>query len=156
MRSVGEHFSRNVHTVIPCTLCEHLRVSPPNISFRHSRNFSSKSPKYSADRCGSFCTQNSLVLLSEFSAMPSMIPCTLCVHLMVSSEYPAYAVYSHILCRQEPAAPVSFCFLWRHLCRYTSLSFFFGKKKRKKATNKKESLKFNQNIRLNQKIKICN
>ena len=43
------------------------------------------------------------MLLSEFSAMPSMIPCTLCVHLLVSSEYPAYAVYSHILCRQMPA-----------------------------------------------------
>jgi len=67
MRSVGEHFCRNDSTVIPCTLCEHLRVSPSNISFRHSRNFSSKSPKYSADRCGSFCTQNSLLLLSEFS-----------------------------------------------------------------------------------------
>ena len=47
-------------------------------------------------------------------------------------------------------APVSFCFLWRHLCRYTSLSFFFGKKKRKKVTNKKESLIYTQNIRLNQ------
>ena len=50
-------------------------------------------------------------------------------------------------------APVSFFFLWRHLCRYTSLSFFFGKKKRKKATNKKESLKFNQ-ISLLHKQKI--
>ena len=47
MRSVGEHFCGNDSTVIPCTLCEHLRVSPSNISFRHRRNFSSKSPKYS-------------------------------------------------------------------------------------------------------------
>ena len=35
--------------VIPCTLCKHLLVSPSNISFRHSRNFSSKSSKYSAN-----------------------------------------------------------------------------------------------------------
>jgi len=33
------------------------------------------------------------------------------------------------------------------------ISFFFGKKKRKKVTNKKESLNYSQNIRLN---KICN
>ena len=65
MRSVGEHFCRNDRTVIPCTLCEHLRVSPSNISFRHSRNFSSKSPKYSADRCGALCSLKPRACLCE-------------------------------------------------------------------------------------------
>ena len=57
-----------------------------------------------------------------------MIPCALCVHLLVSSEYPAYAVYSHILCMQEPAAPVSLCFLW-------FISFLFLRKEKEKETN---------------------
>ena len=61
-----------------------------------------------------------------------MIPCTLCVHLLVSSEYPAYAVYSHILCRQKPAHGFSFCFLW-----FISFLFLSQKKKRKKRTYKK-------------------
>ena len=65
-------------------------------------------------------------LCERFSAMPSMIPCALCVHLLVSSEYPAYAVYSHILCRQKPAHGFSFFFLER-------LSSFFLKRRKKDA-----------------------
>ena len=68
--------------------------------------------------------------LSEFSTMPSMIPCTLCVHLLVSSEYPAYAVYSPILCRQKPAHGLSFFFLpnAKHSC--VSSSFFLERRKK--------------------------
>ena len=80
--------------------------------------------------------------LSEFSTMPSMIPCALCVHLLVSSEYPAYAVYSHILCRQKPAHGLSFFFL--------PASFFFLSRKKKEKCWKKNSIKFKLNIRLNQ------
>ena len=39
-------------TVIPCILCEHLRVSPSNIPFRQCRNFFlQKKTEYSANLC---------------------------------------------------------------------------------------------------------
>ena len=51
-------FVEMIRTVIPCTVCEHIRVSPSNISFRHRRNFFlTKKARNIRQPLLSYCTQ---------------------------------------------------------------------------------------------------
>ena len=63
---------RDTVCLVPCANISwyHLR----SFLFGNAETFLAKRPKSSTSLCGSYCSQNSLVLLSEFSASLSVLP----------------------------------------------------------------------------------
>ena len=58
-------FVEMIRTMIPWTLCKHLRVSSSNISFRHSRNFSCEKSEIFAQPLRSICSSKTRAALCE-------------------------------------------------------------------------------------------